>query len=139
MGNKHDQRPAAAIAGISAQLEGFDRLFRHGLRGKRWLEGGERSAALLLILMRRHFQRIRCPLLHSTNTKFQKKKDGQLYSYARARTQGWSNYPLTLGSFVALLFSTSTDPMQCNAKHKDQQVIVTRQRILSRMSLMGAG
>ena len=45
MGNKHDQRPAAAIAGISAQLEGFDRLFRHGLRGKRWLEGGERSAA----------------------------------------------------------------------------------------------
>ena len=24
MGNKHDQRPAAAIAGISAQLEGLD-------------------------------------------------------------------------------------------------------------------
>ena len=43
MGNKHDQRPAAAIAGISAQLEGLDGWqisaargvrpgkFRHGL------------------------------------------------------------------------------------------------------------
>ena len=43
MGNKHDQRPAAAIAGISAQLQGLDGWqisaargvrpgkFRHGL------------------------------------------------------------------------------------------------------------